>query len=295
MSTLLIARGLPGSGKTTWAKCILPIRVNRDDLRFATFGAYVLTPAQEDTITVLQHSAVKALLKSGRDVVVDDTNLNARTVKAWQKIARETGSEFDHADFEVTPEEAKERIAKRVRFGGRDVPGAVVDKMYNRYLKNGFPEIKPLDVVDCAPYVADESLPTAWIFDVDGTLTTGPMQRSPYEWAKVGLDLPHKAVVDLFLRLWEKGDDKLIVVSGRDGSCAEASLLWMVKYGIHPDEFHMREAGDMRRDDIVKAEIFDTHIRNRFNVLGVFDDRRQVVEFWRSIGLTCMQVADGDF
>ena len=31
------------------------------------------------------------------------------------------------------------------------------------------------------------------------------------------------------------------------------------------------------------------------NVAMVFDDRNQVVDMWRKSGLTCFQVADGDF
>jgi len=46
---------------------------------------------------------------------------------------------------------------------------------------------------------------------------------------------------------------------------------------------------------VVKAEIFDREIRGNWNVEGVFDDRKSVVQFWRSLGLTCFQVADGDF
>lgn len=57
----------------------------------------------------------------------------------------------------------------------------------------------------------------------------------------------------------------------------------------------MRKSGDMRKDSIVKREMFDEHIRGRYNVNFVLDDRNQVVELWRSMGLTCLQVADGDF
>ena len=31
------------------------------------------------------------------------------------------------------------------------------------------------------------------------------------------------------------------------------------------------------------------------DVFAVFDDRIQVVDMWRQNGLTCFQVADGDF
>jgi hypothetical protein len=57
----------------------------------------------------------------------------------------------------------------------------------------------------------------------------------------------------------------------------------------------MRPAGDSRRDAIVKQEIFDTEVRDRWRVVGVFDDRRQVVRMWRALGLTVFQVAEGDF
>jgi hypothetical protein len=46
---------------------------------------------------------------------------------------------------------------------------------------------------------------------------------------------------------------------------------------------------------VVKLEIFDREIRERYYVVGVFDDRNKVVSMWRSLGLTVYQVADGDF
>lgn len=295
MTTLTITRGLPGSGKTTWAKTLPAVRVNRDDLRLAIYGRYVLERAEEDVLSVLQQAAVRDLLESGHDVVVDDTNLNLRTVKVWQKIARETGAEFAHKDFEVSANVAIARVQQRARSGGRDVPRDVIERMHSRYLQNGFPAIKRLETVRCEPYVPDRRLPTAWIFDVDGTLTTGPKDRSPYEWHKVGQDAPRDAVTALFERLYDVDYDELIVVSGRDASCMRQTVSWLADYGVFPTAIHMRKERDMRRDDIVKAEIFDKHIRDNYHVLGVFDDRDQVVAFWRSIGLTCFQVEKGAF
>lgn len=57
----------------------------------------------------------------------------------------------------------------------------------------------------------------------------------------------------------------------------------------------MRPAGDSRRDAIVKREIFEEEIRDRWRVVGVFDDRQQVARRWRELGLTVSQVAEGDF
>jgi len=57
----------------------------------------------------------------------------------------------------------------------------------------------------------------------------------------------------------------------------------------------MRPTGDNRKDAIVKREIFDREIRDRYRILFVLDDRNQVVDMWRELGLTCLQVAPGDF
>jgi len=57
----------------------------------------------------------------------------------------------------------------------------------------------------------------------------------------------------------------------------------------------MREVGDMRKDRIVKLELFNEHIRHNYRVVAVWDDRKQVVEMWRALGLTVFHVADGNF
>lgn len=57
----------------------------------------------------------------------------------------------------------------------------------------------------------------------------------------------------------------------------------------------MRPENDYRKDTIIKREIYEKEILNKFNVLFVLDDRDCVVEQWRDMGLTCLQVAEGDF
>jgi hypothetical protein len=57
----------------------------------------------------------------------------------------------------------------------------------------------------------------------------------------------------------------------------------------------MRKQGDFRRDSIVKKEIYDNDIKGKFDVEFVLDDRQQVVDMWREIGLKCLQVAPGNF
>lgn len=57
----------------------------------------------------------------------------------------------------------------------------------------------------------------------------------------------------------------------------------------------MRSDGDDRRDDIVKKELYDNHIKGKYNVKYVFDDRSRVIDMWRKEGLRCLQVQAGNF
>ena len=57
----------------------------------------------------------------------------------------------------------------------------------------------------------------------------------------------------------------------------------------------MRKQHDNRADWIVKKELFVDEISNIYDVKFVLDDRQQVVDMWRSLGLTCFQVAEGNF
>ena len=87
-----------------------------------------------------------------------------------------------------------------------------------------------------------------------------------------------------------------VFCSGRDDGARDATVAWLDEHvGVRYADLLMRRAGDMRADSVVKLELFDENIRNEYNVLGVFDDRQSVVDMWRSLGLTCFQVAPGDF
>jgi hypothetical protein len=173
----------------------------------------------------------------------------------------------------------------------------VIGDMWSRYTKNG--KISEVDVSKemnasfvIEPYVEDPNLPWVVIADIDGTLAK-MADRSPYQWDRVGEDEPVAAVVAAVDAAYLAGD-AIIVMSGRDGSCRQITEDWL-DVAIDWDELHMRAEGDNRKDDIVKYELFNKHIRGKYNVRYVLDDRRQVVVMWRKLGLACFQVADGDF
>ncbi len=89
---------------------------------------------------------------------------------------------------------------------------------------------------------------------------------------------------------------QIVFVSGRDEVGREPTLRFINKhFGTVPGPLLMRKKGDMRKDAIVKKEIYDAHIEPFYFVEYSIDDREQVCQLWRSLGLTCLQVAEGKF
>ena len=104
MATLTITRGLPGSGKTTWARRQRgAVRVNRDDLRRMLHGGMIGLGWAEVQVTVAQRALVEALLRAGVNVICDDTNLRSRYVRDLAALARAGGADVVIRDFTDVP------------------------------------------------------------------------------------------------------------------------------------------------------------------------------------------------
>ena len=136
-------------------------------------------------------------------------------------------------------------------------------------------------------------LPKAIIVDIDGTLAK--MQgRGPFEWHRVGEDKVNQPIKDIVLAM--KKTHAVIIFSGRDGSCLTETINWLIENSIYYDKIFMRDAGNNEKDSIIKRRLFDTYIKDKYEINFVLDDRNQVVDMWRKdLGLTCLQVDYGDF
>lgn len=313
MPKLTITRGLPGSGKTTWAKTVLEenpdkvINVNRDDTRERLFKTVNQDYYDTDQDTLRrkealvthanQEAAVKAL-RAGFDVIISDTNLPVKVCRDWRKLAVENGAEFEVKDFsQVSLGTCFERNA--LRNDKEPVPNHVIQRMFDRFVKGGLAPLPPIEDepvkiggYGVEPYKRDISKPSAYIFDIDGTLAQMG-DRSPYDFTQVHKDTVKKDVARVSSIL--DREDWTIIMSGRSEECRQQTEEWLEKNGIEFDELYMRAKGDNRPDWQIKYDLFNEHVRNRYNVRGVFDDRNQVVALWREMGLTCFQVDYGDF
>lgn len=308
MTELVITRGLPASGKSTWAKAWVAAdidhraRVNRDDLRQMLHNSAPHTWPQESAVTEAQHAAVRALLDRNRSVVVDDTNLRASTVRKLAEIGRSHGATVTVQDFPVEVDQLVEwdlvRSRARVFDFASGVGEDVIRGMARRYHVKPDGELPPVpDLVADAGgdlYEPDLDAPRAIIVDVDGTVAVNNGHRGWYDYHKVLGDLPNEPVIQAVGGFVYMQRVKVLYVSGRPDSCRKDTETWLDLYA--PDgELFMRKHGDGRDDSVIKREIFDREIRNKYNVVAVFDDRNRVVRMWRALGLHVFQVADGDF
>lgn len=297
MKKLILTQGAPGSGKTTWANEYVAANagwyvLSRDDLREDLFGLakrndYKYSKLREKSVSVCQFSMAKTLLDldTTKGVIIADTNLNPTTVKNWQEVAYSREDVLlETKRFDVPWTELVKRNLYR---GAHAVP---IDVLRSFHAK-----MYPYDV-----YVPDTKLPKAVIFDLDGTLADNN-SRSPYDLSKCGEDTPREMVIMLLKMLREKGY-KILTVSGRESGTKEDPTVyqritkkWLLDHVGETGEHFQRKQGDSRKDDVVKEEIFWNDIADRYNVKLTVDDRAQVVEMWRRIGVECWQVNHGDF
>ncbi len=304
MSTLVITRGLPGSGKSTRAHAWVAedlagrARVNRDDLRAMLHDGAWRGHDTEFQILGARDLLITSLLRRGIDVVCDDTNLPQRAARDLANLAVATGADLVVWDLTDVPVDlCIERDRDRERTVGEDV----IRDLYRRYLA-GRRYPLPIPVPDRAepsldpprPYIPRPDAPLAVLVDVDGTVALMG-ERSPYDEDLVHLDEPNPAVIAAVQAMHAAGH-AVVFCSGRTEASRTATYAWLVEHvGVRPAGLFLRRIGDQRRDSVVKRELFDRHIRDAWHVVAVFDDRRQVVEAWREMGLTVFQVAPGDF
>ncbi|MCF8783236.1 phosphatase domain-containing protein [Rhodococcus ruber] len=282
MPKLLMLKGLPGSGKSTYARQLVAAsqytRVNKDDLRAMLHnGAH--SKARESAVLAIRDAVVVDALNRGQNVVVDDTNFAPKHEARLRQIAREKGAGFSVKFIDTPVETCIERDLIRPNSVGHKV----ILQMYDQYLK---PQ-------PASPPQIDPELPTAVICDIDGTLAR-MVNRGPYDTSKYLDDAKDDTVHFAFSRLSDGATR--IICSGRSAEFRADTARWLYKHGISYDLLLMRPEGDRRKDCVVKRELYEQHIQGKYNVRVVLDDRNQVVDMWRDeLGLKCFQVAPGDF
>lgn len=286
---IIMLKGLPASGKSTWAKEQQKqgsfVRISKDEIR-PMLGGY--SPRREKEVIRIRNRLIEEAIGIRRSVIVDDTNLNPIHERSISQLAKKLGVKFEINDsfLQVSPEECIERDLHR---GEKSVGASVIWEMYYKWLAPQ--NLKYLE--------QDFEKPRCVIVDIDGTLAHNTSGRSFYSYEQISKDTPDPFVTCMVDALYHYGVEqsgerypKIIIVSGREDSCREETEAWLDKNFIPFDEFYMRKADDHRPDTIVKREIYENHIKDRYAVLGVIDDRPVVCRMWRSLGFRVAQVGN---
>ena len=110
------------------------------------------------------------------------------------------------------------------------------------------------------------------------------------------LDIPNQDVVKTIRKL-ASGGDTIIFTSARNERHRKVTL-FQIQKKCHMEgkyRLYLRADDDFRADSITKKELYEQIKKDGFNPELAFDDRNQVVEMWRGLGLPCYQVRAGHF
>lgn len=140
------------------------------------------------------------------------------------------------------------------------------------------------------------------IFDLDGTLADlghrlHHIQKEKPDWdtfnKMCSYDEPKHDIITL-LHVMANSGFRIAIFTGRMETVRTQTIDWLKQQHIHYDLLVMRKAGDHRSDTVVKEEMLKNHLYIG-DILFTVDDRDKVVQLWRDLGLTCLQVQKGDY
>lgn len=294
MSLVTLTVGIPASGKSTWAREQArengSVIVCRDDIRIAHGLKH---GENEDLITRVHRAQIEAAVLENLDVIVADTNINKKFRNQLIRMCHQLGADVEIKTFPINVNVAITRDMNREAKVGAAVISRMHEDMKNQNIADDL-----LPVQTYAPYERpsdfDSSKRPAYVFDIDGTVAK-MVDRSPFDYMSAGSDEPVVDVLETAYALSQAGY-WIIFASGREESSRQVVHDWMDNYSSLEDySLVMRKTGDMRPDWIVKNELYDQWIIPYYDIVGVFDDRDQVVRHLRRRGITVFQVNYGRF
>lgn len=140
------------------------------------------------------------------------------------------------------------------------------------------------------------------VFDMDGTLSLNGdrvkyLLQKPKDWDSYFEACDEDAEnppITMLCRNMVNQNMNVKIVTGRRESTRLKTHTWLHNAGIFikSNDIYMRKDGDKRHDIELKPELVKPFIND---ILIIFEDRNSVVKKWRELGITCLQVAEGDF
>lgn len=303
---LILTRGLPASGKSTYAEKWASdepyrrVRVNRDDLRMQLFEYWHHPDSmphgkqqeREHEVTHHQTNIIVKGLREGKDVIVDNTNLNPRVFRDFEKLLKQFPAvELTNVDFTTPLSECIQRNSRRER----KVPERVIHSMAARYTNGDGTKFHLFPgTYQTKPIIFPNERSNTIGFDMDGTLANvdsilhyvrkdsrykdfDSFHRSSY------FSPPNQNVVDILFEAVDKGFT-IIIVTGRNEKYRDVTQAWLDGNNIPYDNIFMRPENDFRPDTIVKNDIFQK-INQHYHMVHFVDDRTDIAKVWEENGV----------
>jgi len=284
MPKVKMMKGLPGSGKSTFAKQFVKDsgnagRINRDDLRAMVFDN-VWSGKREEIIVQIERAIAEVLLRNKLTPVIDDTNLTQKHEDMWRQFSNNVGININSCvQFEI--EDTKTDLATCVdRDSKRPKPiGKAV--IHGMALNAGMINFGNKPIVIC---------------DLDGTLCDGThrehfLQSEKKNWYAYFLAMGDDSPIDFVIQ-WVKElakDYTICIVSGRPDTYQTLTISWLDKYAIPYDYLFMRRGSDSRPDVNVKSDILAKMPKEQ--IFLAIDDRPIVIrDCWRKNGVKVIPV-----
>lgn len=156
----------------------------------------------------------------------------------------------------------------------------------------------------------------AIIVDLDGTLSNSEHRnhfvdrdgRKDFKSFCDNLiyDPPNEWCVSLINAMYKDGIMPLYV-TGRSDEYRELTLQWFhnnFSESKHPivlhnnyvsDNLYMRPANNYDSDVVIKTDIYNSKLKDKYDIIFCIDDRKKISSMWRSLGLVCLHCAEGEF
>jgi len=288
---LIITKGLPASGKSSWADEYIAenpnfVKIEKDQIRKDTSlfegGEYIHKRGDEGIVLKERDRLIRKAFNDGKSVISSDTNLVQKHITQLTNIAKQNRATVEIKSFlDVPIKTLIERDQKREDSVGEQV----IRKMFHTQVGKMPTFLK-----------YDPNLPFVVICDLDGTLTKGPKDRSPYEWLKVGNDEINLGMSHVLDGIRVINYCKVFIFSGRDGICRPQTQEWLERHDIEYDLLAMRPEGNNESDEVIKARMIEEHIIGKYNILIWFDDRQRVSTMLRDVyGINVAQFGDTNY
>jgi len=284
--TILV--GPPGSGKSTYCKTLLNhVRISQDDM------------GRDGHLKQFNEA-----LEQGKDIVVDRMNFNKSQRARYLNPAKEKGYTTTIVVFYKSFDRCLSACMERPEHPTIKTLQSANDALH-RFFKDY--QFVTEDEADSIVRVDDEVFhkKNAVLVDLDGTLcdiehrlhfvrTDGKKDWKGFFEGIIN-DRLNQNIYEIVDEEYFLKGRSVILCSGRPDDYRGITETWLKNKDVQYTKLLMRQRNDFRQDDIVKQIIYEFDIRPYYNVKYVLDDRNQVVNMWRRNGLTCLQVAEGNF